>query len=166
MTLEKSTADPSELKQALSWRHDFHAHPELAFKERRTTAIVEAELRRFCLDVETGIGVTGVVGTLKGLQGSGPAIGLRSELDALPLNEINDIEYRSRTPGQMHACGHDGHGAILLETARRLAAKPDFRGAAHFIFQPAEEHGGGAKVMLDDGLLDRYPREIIWALHN
>ena len=166
MTLEKSTADPSELKQALSWRHDFHAHPELAFKERRTTAIVEAELWRFGLDVETGIGVTGGVGTLKGRQGSGPSIGLMSELDALPLNESDDIEYRSRTPGQMYACGHDGHGAILLETARRLAAKPDFRGAVHFIFQPAGEHGGGAKVMLDDGLLDRYPRESTWALHN
>lgn len=123
-------------------------------------------MRSFGLEVETGIGKTGVVASLHGALGPGPAIGIRAEMDALPMTEASDVPYCSRTPGQMHGCGHDGHSAILLATARRLAAAPEFRGTVRFIFQPAEECFGGAKVMLEDGFLERFDCDSLWALHN
>ena len=151
---------------AVAWRHDFHAHPELAFHEHRTAELIATKLREFGLFVETGIGKTGVVGKLRGALGPGKSIAIRSEMDALPILETSGVKYASSFSGKMHACGHDGHAAILLEAARRLAENPHFYGTVNFIFQPAEEQEGGAKAMLEDGLIERFPFEYIWAIHN
>tara|TARA_B100000214_G_scaffold300490_1_gene230741 strand:+ start:9407 stop:10579 length:1173 start_codon:yes stop_codon:yes gene_type:complete len=148
-----------------SWRRDFHAHPEIAFEEHRTAKIVAEKLESFGIEVETGLAGTGVVGTLK--KGTGNrSIGLRADLDALLINEANDFEYKSKTPGKMHACGHDGHTTMLLGAAKYLAEKGDFDGTITFIFQPAEENEGGGKVMIDDGLFDKYPVESVFGMHN
>ena len=148
-----------------SWRRDFHAHPEIAFEEHRTAQIVAEKLESFGIEVETGLAGTGVVGTLK--KGTGNrSIGLRADLDALLINEANDFEYKSKTPGKMHACGHDGHTTMLLGAAKYLAEKGDFDGTITFIFQPAEENEGGGKVMIDDGLFDKYPVESVFGMHN
>ncbi len=148
------------------WRRHLHAHPEFGFAETRTAAFVAAKLREFGLDeVTEGVGGTGVVGTLK--RGSGNrAIALRADMDALRIAEQSDKPYRSRTPGTMHACGHDGHTAMLLGAARLLAAEGGFDGTVRFVFQPAEEWGKGALAMLDDGLMQRFPFEEIYGLHN
>ena len=148
-----------------SWRRDFHAHPEIAFEEHRTAKIVAEKLESFGIEVETGLAGTGVVGTLK--KGTGNrSIGLRADLDALLINEANDFEHKSKTPGKMHACGHDGHTTMLLGAAKYLAEKGDFDGTITFIFQPAEENEGGGKVMIDDGLFDKYPVESVFGMHN
>jgi amidohydrolase len=147
------------------WRRDFHAHPELGFDEHRTSARVAELLTSFGLDVHTGIGGTGVVGVLQ--RGNGPrAIGLRADMDALPIHEISDVAHKSTRDGVMHACGHDGHTTMLLGAARHLAEQGDFSGRAVFIFQPAEEHGKGGPAMIADGLFDRFPVDEVYGMHN
>jgi amidohydrolase len=146
-------------------RHDLHAHPELGLEEHRTSGIVAAKLAEWGIEVHRGIGRTGVVGVLRA--GNGPArIGLRADMDALPMEEANDLPYRSRTPGRMHACGHDGHTTMLLGAARYLAETRNFNGTIHFIFQPGEEGAGGALAMLDDGLFERFPCDSVFGMHN
>jgi amidohydrolase len=148
-----------------AWRHDIHRHPELAFEERRTAEQVARLLTEFGLEVHTGVGRTGVVGVLqKG--DSERAIGLRADMDALLIHEQNGFEHRSIHDGKMHACGHDGHTAMLLGAAQYLAANGDFDGRVVFIFQPAEEHGQGARAMIDDGLFERFPVDAVYAIHN
>lgn len=148
-----------------AWRRDIHAHPELGFEESRTADIVAAKLESFGLEVHRGIGQTGVVATLTSGNGN-RAIGLRADMDALPLQEANEFDYRSRHDGKMHACGHDGHTTMLLGAARHLAADPDFHGKVHFIFQPAEEGLGGAAAMIADGLFERFPMDAVYGMHN
>jgi amidohydrolase len=153
-------------QQMTEWRRDFHMHPELAFEEHRTAAVVAEKLRQFGVDeVHTGIGRTGVVGVIRGRPGKG-AVGLRADMDALPIHEETGAEYQSRTPGKMHACGHDGHTAMLLGAARYLAETRNFDGTVHLIFQPAEENYGGAKVMMDDGLFEKFPCDEVYGIHN
>lgn len=147
-----------------AWRRDLHAHPELAYEENRTSDFVAAELRRLGLDVDTGLARTGVVATLT--TGAGPSIGLRADMDALPIREANTFAHRSLFDGRMHACGHDGHTVMLLAAARELAERPRFRGTVRFVFQPAEEAAGGAQAMIDDGLFERFPMERVFGLHN
>ena len=147
------------------WRRDIHSHPEIAFEEHRTAKLVADKLESFGLEVETGIAGTGVVGTLK--KGTGNrSIGLRADLDALLINETNDFPHKSKVPGKMHACGHDGHTTMLLGAAKYLAEKGNFDGTINFIFQPAEENEGGGKVMIDEGLFDKYPVESVYGMHN
>ncbi|MSP77437.1 MAG: amidohydrolase [Rhodospirillaceae bacterium] len=146
-------------------RRDIHAHPELAYEENRTSDIVAAKLSEWGLEVTRGLGKTGLVGTLR-RGNSLKAIGLRADMDCLPMDETNDFEHRSQNPGRMHACGHDGHTAMLLGAAKMLSEKRDFEGAVHFIFQPAEEGGGGGKMMIDDGLFEKFPCDAVFAIHN
>ena len=148
----------------VAWRRDIHAHPELAYEERRTANLVAEHLTEWGLEVHCGLATTGVVGTLS--TGDGPIVGLRADMDALPLQETNTFAYRSRHDGKMHACGHDGHTAMLLGAARYLAESQEFAGTIRFIFQPAEEAAGGAKVMIDDGLFKLFPVETIFGMHN
>ncbi len=153
------------LAELTALRRDIHAHPELAFTENRTADIVARELERYGLEVHRGIAKTGVVGVLRA--GTSPRmVGLRADMDALPVAELNEFPHHSKHPGKMHACGHDGHTAMLLGAARYLAEKPDFDGVAVFIFQPAEESEGGAAVMIEDGLFERFPVEAVFGLHN
>ena len=155
-----------ERQQALTaWRHHIHAHPELAYEEKATSDFVAEKLEGFGLEVHRGLGVTGVVGTLRA-GNSDRAIGLRADMDALPIRELNEFEHRSRHEGCMHACGHDGHTTMLLGAAEHLAADPDFDGVVHFIFQPAEEGRAGAKAMIEDGLFERFPVESVYGMHN
>lgn len=149
-------------------RRDFHRHPELLFDVHRTAGIVAEKLKAWGVDeVVTGLGQTGVVGVIKGKgQGSGKVIGLRADMDALPIHEETNLEHRSTVPGKMHACGHDGHTAMLLGAAKYLADTRDFDGTAVLIFQPAEEGGSGAKVMCDEGLMDRFGVQEVYGLHN
>ena len=153
---------------AQRWRRHLHAHPELLYDLDQTAAFVAKRLREFgCDEVRTGVGRSGVVGVIKGAKGaSGRAIGLRADMDALPIAETTNLPYRSTVPGRMHACGHDGHTAIMLGAARYLAATRDFAGSAIVIFQPAEEGGAGAKAMVDDGLMEDFAIEEVYALHN
>ena len=146
-------------------RHDIHRHPEIAFEEVRTADIVAQKLESWGLDVHRGLGKTGVVGTLRA-GSSNRAIGLRADMDALPVDELNAFDHRSVIDGKMHACGHDGHTTMLLGAARTLAQNRDFNGTVHFIFQPAEEMYGGAKFMIEDGLFDKFPVEGVWGMHN
>jgi hippurate hydrolase len=148
-----------------SWRRDIHAHPELGFQESRTAALVAGQLEALGLQVTRGVGKTGVVGTLRA-GSSSRSIGLRADMDALPIAEANTFGHRSQHAGVMHACGHDGHTAMLLGAAHRLARARRFDGVVHFIFQPAEEGLGGAKAMIDDGLFDRFPCDAIFGMHN
>jgi len=155
-------------KELISWRRDIHAHPELAFAEVRTANFIAAKLNSFGLEVTSGIGGTGVVGTLRA-GSSNRSIGLRADMDALPMEELNTFGYQSKFPGRMHGCGHDGHTVMLLGAALYLANKKDFNGTVQFIFQPAEEAnsiGSGAKAMIDDGLFQKFPVDNIFALHN
>lgn len=156
------TANHSELQR---WRRDIHAHPELGFQEHRTADFVAAKLREFGLDVHTGIGGTGVVGVLQNGNET-RAVGLRADMDALPIREENTFAYRSTHDDAMHACGHDGHTTMLLGAAQYLAKTRNFRGRVHFIFQPAEEGLGGAKAMVDDGLFTHFPCDSVFAMHN
>ena len=147
------------------WRRDIHAHPELGFEESRTAAIVAEKLRQFGCEVHTGIGRTGVVGVLRAGNGS-RKIGLRADMDALPIHEANGFEHRSQHAGKMHACGHDGYTTMLLAAARYLAETRRFDGTVHFIFQPAEEGQGGAQAMIADGLFERFPCDAVFGMHN
>ncbi|WP_119300691.1 M20 aminoacylase family protein [Dongia deserti] len=148
------------------WRRHLHAHPELGFEEHATAHFIAERLRGWGIDTVTGIAGTGVVGTLRGALGPGDAITIRADMDALPMTELQDHPYASRHPGRMHACGHDGHVAMLLGAARCLALQPKFKGTVHFVFQPAEEGLGGAKAMLEEGLFTRFPADEVYALHN
>jgi amidohydrolase len=153
--------------EATAWRHDFHQHPELLFDLPRTSAIVADKLREFgCDEVVTGIGRCGVVGLIHGRTTTGRVIGLRSDMDALPLAEITGKPYASVNPGMMHACGHDGHMAMLLGAAKYLAETRNFDGTVALVFQPAEEGGGGAREMVADGLMERFGIQEIYGLHN
>ena len=147
------------------WRRDIHAHPELGFEEHRTSEFVAAKLEEFGVQVHRGIGGTGVVGVLR-VGNETKSIGLRADMDALPILEENTFEHRSRHDGHMHACGHDGHTVMLLGAAKYLSESRDFRGQVNFIFQPAEEGIGGAKAMVDDGLFRDFPCDILFAMHN
>jgi hippurate hydrolase len=152
----------------VAWRRDFHQHPELMYDVHRTAAAVAEKLRSFGVDeVVTGIGRTGVVGVIRGrASASGKVIGLRADMDALPLREATGLPYASRSDGRMHACGHDGHTAMLLGAARYLAETRNFDGTAVVIFQPAEEGGAGGKAMVDDGLMDRWNIQQVFGMHN
>ena len=154
-----------EAEELALWRQDLHAHPEIAFAEHRTANEVATRLAGFGVEVHQGIGRTGVVGRLA--VGSGNrAIALRADMDALPIEEKNGFDHRSRHPGRMHACGHDGHTTMLLGAARHLARTRRFDGTVYFIFQPAEEGDGGAQAMIDAGLFERFPVEAVYGLHN
>jgi amidohydrolase len=179
-------AEPSHLKTEISmpivnrvadlqpdiqaWRRDIHAHPELLYDVHRTAAFVADRLKEFgCDEVATGLGKTGVVGVIKGRRPAGgdiKVIGLRADMDALPIEEQTNLAYASKTPGKMHACGHDGHTAMLLGAARYLAETRNFAGDAVVIFQPAEEGGAGAAAMIKDGLMDRFAIDQVFGMHN
>jgi amidohydrolase len=156
------------LPEYAAWRRDFHAHPELGHEEHRTAALVAERLEAMGIEVHRGIGGTGVVGVIRGRQaGNSPrTVGLRADMDALPMQEANGFAHASTVSGRMHACGHDGHTTMLLAAARQLAANRDFDGTVHLYFQPAEELGTGAAAMLKDGALARFPADAIYALHN
>ena len=143
------------LPELTEWRHALHRHPETAFEEHRTAAFIAHELRAMGLEVHEGLAGTGVVGVLR--NGEGWSVGLRADIDALDITEATGLPYASQVPGKMHACGHDGHTTMLLGAARAMAANPPGQGTVVFIFQPAEENEGGARVMLEDGLFDRFP---------
>ena len=150
-----------EVKQ---WRQQIHSQPELGFKEFKTSSFIVEKLKSFGIEVHQGLGGTGVVGVLK--NGSGPTIGIRADIDALPIKEQNDIAHKSTHENCMHACGHDGHTSVLLGTAKHLSQYKNFSGTIYFIFQPAEEVLGGAKAMIDDGLFDKFPMDAVYGLHN
>ncbi|WP_421704657.1 M20 aminoacylase family protein [Aliiroseovarius sp.] len=156
------------LPEITEWRRDIHAHPELLFDTHRTSALVEERLREFGADeIVTGIGRTGVVGVIKGKSdSSGKVIGLRADMDALPIFEATGVEYASTVEGKMHACGHDGHTAMLLGAAKYLAETRNFDGTCVVIFQPAEEGGGGGKEMVDDGMMERFGIQEVYGMHN
>jgi hippurate hydrolase len=153
--------------EVTGWRRALHARPELMFDLHETAAFVEAKLREFgCDTVETGFAKTGLVALIKGRLGEGPTIGLRADMDALPLTEITGAPYASTTSGAMHACGHDGHTAMLLGAAKYLAETRNFAGSVAVIFQPAEEGGGGGRVMVEEGIMDRFAIETVYGMHN
>ncbi len=149
----------------IQWRRDIHAHPELGFEENRTSDLVAEKLRCFGIDVHRGLGKTGVVGTLR-VGNHGATIGLRADMDALPIMEANTFAHRSVFDGKMHACGHDGHTTMLLGAARYLAETKNFEGCVHFVFQPAEEGLGGGDAMVQDGLFEKFPMDAIFGMHN
>lgn len=153
-------------EEMTEWRRDLHAHPELSLEETRTGGIVAEKLRSFGVDeVVTGLAKTGVVGVIRG-RGAGGAIGLRADMDALPLTEETGAPYASRNPGVMHACGHDGHTTMLLGAAKYLAETRNFDGTVYVIFQPAEENLGGGEIMVKEGLFERFPMQLVFGLHN
>ncbi|MEO6984737.1 MAG: M20 aminoacylase family protein [Paralcaligenes sp.] len=147
-------------------RRDLHAHPELAYEEVRTADVVAQKLESWGIPIHRGMGTTGVVGTIHGQTQNGHAIGLRADMDALPMQELNTFDHASKNEGKMHACGHDGHTAMLLAAARYLAEHRDFAGTIHVIFQPAEEGFSGAKKMIDDGLFVKCPMDAVFGMHN
>ena len=153
------------LPEMKTWRHHIHAHPETAFEESNTAAFVADKLRSFGLEVHTGIAKTGVVGVLRSGSGKG-AIGLRADLDALHIHEKSGVPHASKVAGKMHACGHDGHTTMLLGAAAALARTRDFDGTLYFIFQPAEENEGGGRVMVEEGLFERFPMHAVYGMHN
>lgn len=146
------------------WRRDIHQHPELKFEENRTSDLVAAKLEEFGIEIHRGLAKTGVVGTIR--NGDGPSIGLRADMDALPLEEKNTFKHASSNPGKMHACGHDGHTAMLLGAAKHLACSKNFKGTVNLIFQPAEEGGGGGELMIKEGLFEMFPVDSVYGLHN
>ncbi|BAM90677.1 amidohydrolase family protein [Bradyrhizobium oligotrophicum S58] len=147
-------------------RRDLHAHPEIGFEETRTSGIVAEKLSQWGIEVHRGLGGTGVIGVLKGRNDGGKKIGLRADMDALPMEENTNLPWRSTIPGKFHGCGHDGHTTMLLGTARYLAETRNFDGTVHFIFQPAEEGLGGARAMIKDGLFQKFPCDELYGLHN
>jgi hippurate hydrolase len=147
------------------WRHDIHAHPELGLQEHRTSDLVAAKLESWGIEVTRGLAGTGIVGTLRNGTAT-RSIGLRADMDALEMEEANDFAHRSRNPGAMHACGHDGHTTMLLGAAKYLAETRNFDGTVHFIFQPAEEGLGGGRIMVEEGLFDRFPCDAVYGAHN
>ena len=160
--IDDIVADHGEM---IEIRRDLHRHPELAYEEHRTADVVAERLASWGIPIHRGLGGTGVVGTLKCGTGN-RAIGLRADLDALAMDELNTFEHASRHPGRMHGCGHDGHTTMLLGAARHLAAHQCFDGTIHFIFQPAEEGAGGADAMIRDGLFEQFPVDSVWGMHN
>ncbi len=161
-----SEMQPDLLADLVALRRDIHANPELGFEEHRTAGRIAAELRDLGIEVHEGIGTTGLVGVLKGRREGTRALGLRADMDALPIDEQTDLPWASTNPGIFHGCGHDGHVAMLLGAARVLAKDPDFAGTLNLIFQPAEEGKGGARVMIEEGLFERFPCDRVYALHN
>jgi len=154
-----------DLAEFVAIRHRLHSEPELAYEEKKTSALVAELLESWGYEVTTGIGGTGVVGTLR--QGAGSRIiGIRADMDALPITESTGVAYASKVPGVMHACGHDGHTSILLAAAKEIAETRNFSGTVRLIFQPAEENGGGARKMIEDGLFERFPVDAVFGLHN
>ena len=154
-------------REIVAWRHDFHAHPELQYDVHRTAASVAEKLKGFgCDEVVTGIGRTGVVGVIRGRKPGGNVVGLRADMDALPIEEATNLPYKSTVPGKMHACGHDGHTAMLLGAAKYLAETRNFAGTAIMIFQPAEEGGAGARAMVRDGLFERFGIQQVFGMHS
>ena len=159
------------LPEIKNWRHELHSHPELGYEEEWTSNFVAEKLESFGIEVHKGLGKTGVVGVLKGIKanqggGGNKAIGLRADMDALPMIEENNFVYKSKFDGRMHACGHDGHTAMLLGAAKVLSLKRDFDGTVYFIFQPAEEGGGGGLAMIEDGMFEHFPMDSVWGMHN
>jgi amidohydrolase len=155
----------SQVDAMAALRRDIHAHPELCFEEVRTSDLIARTLQNWGIEVHRGLGKTGVVGVIQGRPGK-RALGLRADIDALPMTEHNTFAHASRHPGRMHACGHDGHTAMLLSASQHLAASRDFEGTVYVIFQPAEEGGGGAREMIKDGLFERFPMDAIFGMHN
>ena len=154
-------------QEMTKWRHDLHANPELGLQETRTSAVVQAKLRSFGVDeIITGLARTGVVGVIHGRGRSRRAIGLRADMDALPIHELTGLPYASQNDGVMHACGHDGHTTMLLGAARYLAETRNFNGTVYAIFQPAEEGLGGGAMMVKEGLFERCPMEMVFGIHN
>ena len=147
-------------------RRDLHAHPELSFTEERTSKLVADYLRKLGIETHVGLAKTGVVGVIPGKNKSGKGVGLRADMDCLPMNELNTFAHKSKNEGRMHACGHDGHTTMLLGAARYLAETRNFDGTAYVIFQPAEEGGGGGQVMVNEGLFDKFPANEVYAVHN
>jgi len=164
MKLLPEILESAEVIQAI--RRDIHAHPELCFEEKRTSDVVAEQLEAWGIKIHRGLGKTGVVGIIEGSLGKGRSIGLRADMDALPLQEHNHFEHASQHPGKMHACGHDGHVAMLLGAAQYLAQHRAFKGTVYVIFQPAEEGGGGAREMIRDGLFDLFPCDAVFGMHN
>ena len=164
MALINSIADRSD--DMRSWRHALHQHPELGYEEVWTSDFIAEKLTGFGIEVHRGMGKTGVVGVLRGQGDSSRAIGLRADIDALPIHELNEFEHASKIPGKMHACGHDGHTTMLLGAAQYLAETRNFDGTVFFIFQPAEEGGGGGLAMIEDGLFDQFDMQTVWGMHN
>ena len=164
-TIDAITAQAASIA---ALRRDIHAHPELSYEEQRTADLVARQLSEWGIPVHRGLGQTGVVGTIVGRDGgaSGRAVGLRADMDALPMHESNTFAHASQHPGKMHACGHDGHTAMLLAAAQYLAQHRDFDGTVQLIFQPAEEGGAGARAMIEDGLFERFPVEAVFGMHN
>jgi len=171
ITLEKQVPPVERIRgyhaELREIRRDLHAHPELAFEENRTSSVVAEKLAGWGIEVHRGLAKTGVVGVIKGKkENSGKGVGLRADMDCLPMHETGNVPYRSQHEGRMHACGHDGHTTMLLGAARYLAETRNFDGTAYVIFQPAEEGGGGGQVMVQEGLFKRFPANAIYALHN
>ena len=160
------TSIPAHDSALIGIRRDLHAHPELGFEEKRTSALVAANLRSWGVEVTEKVGITGVLGTIRGKYPGTRSIGLRADMDALPIGEETALPYASRTSGVMHACGHDGHTTMLLGAAQYLSQHRDFAGTVHLIFQPAEEGAGGAVAMMDDGLFERFPCDAIYGMHT
>ena len=160
-----SHMDPQEIAQMTAWRHHMHRLPECGFDVQQTAEFIARTLEGFGIEVTRNIGRTGVVGVLRNGEGSA-SIGLRADMDALHIHEQNQFEHRSQHDGKMHACGHDGHSAMLLGAACQLARRKNFSGTVYFIFQPDEEHGHGAQAMIDDGLFERFPMDAVYGLHN
>lgn len=169
--VERITGNPVEHirsfhDELIAFRRDMHAHPEIAFQETRTSDRVAAQLEAWGIEVHRGLAKTGLVGVIPGRKDNGKRVGLRADMDCLPMHETGERPHRSTHAGRMHACGHDGHTTMLLGAARYLAQTRAFDGRAYVIFQPAEEHGGGGNVMVQEGLFDRFPMDQIYALHN
>ena len=159
-------ANKSDLhEQMVTWRHHLHQHPELSFKEKMTSDYIASVLQSHDIEIHRGLAVTGIVATVHG-QRDGNVIGLRADMDALPIQELNDFSYKSVHEGKMHACGHDGHSTMLLGAAIYLKENNDFSGTVHFIFQPAEEAGGGGRVMVEEGIFDKFPCQAVYGMHN
>jgi len=164
MAVINSIADRHE--DMRGWRHLLHTHPEIAYEEVWTSDFIAEKLESFGIEVHRGMGKTGVVGVLRGTGDSTAAIGLRADMDALPMQEMNEFEHASQIPGRMHACGHDGHSTMLLGAAQYLSETRNFDGTVYFIFQPAEEEGAGAKAMAEDGLFTQFDMQTVWGMHN
>jgi len=159
-------ANKSDLhEQMVTWRHHLHQHPELSFKEKMTSDYIASILQSHDIEIHRGLAVTGIIATVYG-QREGNVIGLRADMDALPIQELNDFSYKSVHEGKMHACGHDGHSTMLLGAAIYLKENNDFSGTVHFIFQPAEEGGGGGRVMVEEGIFEKFPCQAVYGMHN
>ena len=159
-------ANKSDLhEQMVTWRHHLHQHPELSFKEKMTSDYIASVLQSHDIEIHRGLAITGIIATVHG-QRDGNVIGLRADMDALPIQELNDFSYKSVHDGKMHACGHDGHSTMLLGAAIYLKENNDFSGTVHFIFQPAEEGGGGGQVMVEEGIFDKFPCQAVYGMHN